>query len=266
MQLRDAHVHYHFASLAPVVEEALEEARKSGLGGAVVNGTCEEDWPAVREFVSRHSWTRAAYGIHPWQARHRLGNWESTLRAYLLADPTASVGEIGMDAWVEGHDLTDQTDLFLRQWHVALELRRPVTIHCIQAWEPLRQVLQRAPDPARGFLIHAYNGPPDWIPWLADKGAYFSFSPHFLLERKRPQREAFRLMPRERILIETDSPALSPPQSLNPFPLTDPVTGGELNHPANIATALRSLAGCLAMDPADAADLTTGNFERLFGG
>ena len=266
MQLHDAHTHYHFAGLAPFVEAALGEARRDGLAAAVVNGTGEEDWPQVRDFVHNHRWTHAAYGIHPWQAPHRTSDWEETLRGYLEADPSASVGEIGLDAWVEEHDLADQTALFLRQWALASELVRPATVHCIQAWEPLRQTLRRAPALASGFLIHAYNGPPQWIPEFVDVGAYFSFSPYFLYERKRPQREAFRLMPPDRILIETDAPALSPPSEHNLHPLTDPATGEPLNHPANLKVALHALAETLGCDTAAAAAPTTANWIRLFVG
>ena len=93
MKLCDAHTHYHFASLAPFVDNVLEEARRQGLAAAVVNGTCEDDWPAVRRFVESHPWTRAAYGIHPWQASGRSPDWEAKMRGYLVADPAASVGE-----------------------------------------------------------------------------------------------------------------------------------------------------------------------------
>ena len=265
MKICDAHVHYHFASLAPFVDHALEEARRAGLAAAVVNGTGEEDWPQVRDFVAAHPWTRAAYGLHPWQAPQRSPDWEAHMRGFLLADPQASVGEIGLDAWVEGHDIADQTGLFFRQWNLAVELARPVTVHCIQAWEPLRQTLRRAPALAPGFLIHAYNGPPEWIPQFVKWGAYFSFSPYFLLDRKRPQREPFRHMPPDRILIETDSPALSPPPEHNPHPLTDSATGETLNHPANLTVALQSLALTLEQPAESVAQLTCANWERLFG-
>lgn len=265
MKLCDAHTHYHFAGLAPWVETALEQARRDGMVAAVVNGTCEADWPQVRDFVESHPWTRAAFGIHPWQAAQRSADWENQLRGFLLTDPKASVGEIGLDAWVEGHDVADQIGLFLRQWDLAVELARPATVHCIQAWEPLRQTLRRAPALASGFLIHAYNGPPEWIPQFVEKGAHFSFSPSFLLDRKRPQREAFRLMPPERILIETDAPALSPPPEHNPHPLTDPATGEILNHPANLTVALQSLAETLGIEIETVARLTAANWERLFG-
>ena len=265
MKLCDAHTHYHFGSLAPFIENALTEARAAGLAAAVVNGTCEDDWPSVREFVKSHPWTRAAYGLHPWQVPQRSGLWENVLRACLLADLSASVGEIGLDAWIPGHDPEDQKTVFLRQWIMAVELARPVTVHCIQAWEPLRQMLRCVPELASGFLIHAYNGPPEWIPQFVAKGAHFSFSPYFLLDRKRPQREAFRLMPPDRILIETDAPALSPPPERNPHPIIAAAGGELLNHPANIVTCLRSLAETLERPEAEIAVLTSCNWERLFG-
>ncbi len=264
MKLCDAHTHYHFPSLASAWEVVLPAAREAGLAAAVVNGTSESDWDAVAEFVRKHPWTRAAYGIHPWQAACRRPGWEADLQARLAADPRASVGEIGLDAWVEGHDLNDQVPLFLRQWAIAAEHVRPVTVHCVRAWEPLRQALRRMPAPPSGFLIHAYNGPPEWIPWFVEKGAFFSFSPYFLSDRKRLQRDAFRLMPPDRILIETDAPELSPPPECNPHPLVDPLTGRMLNHPANLTVALQGLATNLAMEPAAAAMLTCANWERLF--
>jgi len=88
---------------------------------------------------------------------------------------------------------------------------------------------------------------------------------YFLLERKRPQREAFRHMPVERILIETDSPELSPPPEQNPWPLHESAGGTSLNHPANLAVALKSLASTLDREEEEMAALTTRNWQRLFG-
>lgn len=265
MELFDAHCHPHFASLAPFLENALSVARRVGLAGAVVNGTSQADWSRVGDFCRSHDWARPAYGIHPWQAPGRTADWEGELRALLEASPIASVGEIGLDLWVEGHDLADQTALFLRQLAIAREYRRPATIHCVRAWEPLRQCLRKHPAPEAGFLLHAYSGPENLIPFFAERGAYFSFSPSFLAERKQSRREAFRLMPRERILIETDAPDLGPPADRNPRPLTEAATGKPLNHPANLDLSLESLAFILALEPSATAALTAENWRRLFG-
>lgn len=265
MKLCDAHSHYHFPALGSFGSELWTTARTAGLSAAVVNGTCESDWGAVAEFVENHPWCRAAYGIHPWLAPHRSAHWESALHARLHADPGASVGEIGLDAWVEGNDPADQIQLMRRQWDVAGEHARPVTVHCVRAWEPLRKLLKSIGPYPTGFLLHAYSGPPEWIAWLVEKGAWFSFSPYFLLDRKRPQREAFRQIPRDRVLIETDAPELSPPPESNPFPLMEAGSGRVLNHPANIRTALAALAAVLELSEAEVAHQTARNWEHLFG-
>ncbi|MDB6071770.1 MAG: ycfH 1, partial [Verrucomicrobiales bacterium] len=264
MTLRDAHTHLHFPSLTKVGEEAWAAARNAGVVAAVVNGTCEEDWGTVRDWVVAHPGCRAAFGIHPWQAAGRSADWKAGLRRFLENDPSATVGEIGLDHWVKDHDATDQKVLFLEQWELARELGRAATVHCVRAFEPLRQCLQHLPPAVPGFLLHAYSGPVELIPFFVEKGAYFSYSPYFLAERKRPQREAFKSMPRERILLETDSPELAPPSELNPWPLTDPATGSALNHPANLLTACESLAEVFGCPAAEVAELTTANWLRLF--
>ncbi len=265
MKLCDAHCHYHFPALRNLGEPLWPAVQAAGLSAAVVNGTSESDWEAVAGFVESHSWCRAAYGIHPWQAPQRSGHWESVLHARLEADPGASVGEIGLDALVEGCDLTDQCQLMMRQWAIAAEHGRPVTVHCVRAWEQLRAVLKSiGPYPA-GFLLHAYNGPPEWIPWLVERGARFSFSPYFLPDRKRPQREAFLQMPADRVLIETDAPDLAPPPEHNPWPLWDANTGRSVNHPGNLWTALKALAAVLGQDETEVGKLTTQNWKHLYG-
>lgn len=265
MILRDAHTHLHFPSLAAVGEQAWTEARGLGVESAVVNGTCEDDWPAVRKWVDAHPGCRAAFGIHPWQAAGRTVAWKARLRGFLEEDPTATVGEIGLDHWVADHDAADQKTLFLEQWNLARDLGRAATVHCVRAFEPLRQCLRDLPPAEPGFLLHAYSGPVELIPFFVEKGAWFSYSPYFLAERKRPQREAFKAMPRGRILLETDSPELAPPPDLNPWLLTDPAGGSALNHPANLLTACQSLAEVLDCPPEEVAALTTANWKRLFG-
>jgi TatD DNase family protein len=265
MKICDAHCHYHFLSLAGQWDSIQPEAATAGVSAAVVNGTHAGDWEAVSGFVRKHPWAKAAYGIHPWQAPHRQAGWEKDLTQRLAADPDASVGEIGLDAWVEGHDLKDQEELFRQQWEIAREHGRPVSVHCVRAYPLLRQVLKSLPAYPRGFLIHAFNGPPEWIPWFVEKGAHFSFSPYFLLDRKKPQRDAFAVMPPDRILIETDAPDLYPPPEHNPHPLTDPATGKTINHPANLVVALTALAEVLQQPPEVVATLTSANWSRLFG-
>lgn len=266
MILCDAHCHYDDDRLAPFRDEAIALARKKGLSRAVVNGSREEDWQSAADFCREHPWALPAFGMHPWRLQGRTPEWEAKLRAALERHPGASVGETGLDSQVENADLADQTAVFKRQLALAAELNRPITIHCVRAWEPLKQILQRQPAPARGFLMHAWTAPAALIPFFVEKGAYFSFSPAFANPNRGARRRAFREMPRDRILLETDAPSLGPPPAQNPHPLRDPATGAPVNHPANLTVSLFTLAETLELSPEETAALTTENWRRLFEG
>ncbi len=257
----DAHNHLHDARLAPHLSAILDTL---DLRGAVVNGTREDDWPAVAALASGHAWVLPSFGLHPWHAPQRSPQWLDALRRQLHAHPRAGVGEIGLDRWITGHDLDDQRCVFTAQLEIAAAENRPATIHCIRAWGALWEIIREHPLPARGFLLHAYGGPAEMIDGFVARGAYFSFSPYFLHQRKHAQRDTFRQIPPERLLVETDAPDLRPPDERNPHPLHD-TEGHPINHPANIAVAYRGLADLLGRDAPALQHLVAENFARLFG-
>ncbi|MEQ1858363.1 MAG: TatD family hydrolase [Chthoniobacteraceae bacterium] len=256
MNYLDAHNHLHDARLAPHRAEIFAELKRIGVSSAVVNGTRESDWDAVTAL----GFGKPSYGLHPWHVRDRTDRWPDTLREILVADPRAAIGEIGLDRWVEGHDLAVQTPIFIAQLDLAAELRRPATIHCIRAWGALWEVLRERDLPA-GFLLHAYGGPAEMVAGFVERGAYFSFSTHFLHDRKAAQRDVFRHLPIDRVLIETDAPDLSPPEDRNPRSLP-----GGLNHPGNIDLAYATLGDLRGLPAEQLERIVAENFERLFGG
>jgi TatD DNase family protein len=260
----DAHNHLHDARFAPHRERFLPELAQLPVKSAVVNGTRESDWPDVRAMADEHPWIIPSFGLHPWYVVQRSGNWPDALREALTADARAAVGEIGLDRWIEGHDIAVQMPVFLTQYRIAEELNRPATIHCIRAWGLLWDAIRNEPPPHRGFLLHAYGGPTEMITGFVKLGAYFSFSPYFLHERKAAQREAFRAIPSERLLVETDAPDLRPPDETNPRPLKDS-NGEPINHPANIEVAYRGLASIREEDLDSLGGIVAENFARLFG-
>jgi TatD DNase family protein len=261
--LYDAHNHLQDPRLVPHLPGILHDLARLDFGGAVVNGTRESDWPAVAALAAAHPWVRPAFGLHPWQVSTRSPQWMETLSAQLVAHPHASIGEIGLDRWIKGHDLDDQITVFTAQLQLAVERDLPVTCHCIQAWGALWDALISHPVPARGFLIHAYGGALEMIPGFAERGAYFSFSPYFLHPRKAANRDAFRSMPPDRILVETDAPDLRPPDERNLHPLHAD-QGEAINHPANLSVAYSGLAETLGMPEPELRILVARNFTRLF--
>ena len=256
----DAHNHFHDERLAPFRAEILTVL---DIERAVVNGTREEDWPAVAALAAEHPWALSSFGLHPWYVKERSPRWIESLATALDAHPGAGVGEIGLDRWIEGHDLDDQREVFTTQLALAAEKDRAATIHCIRAWGALDEVLRSSPLTSRGFLIHAYGGPAEMTRGFLDLGAYFSWNAYFLHDRKSEQREIFRTLPAERILIETDAPDLAPPDARNRHPLQDKA-GRILNHPANLTLAYESLAQLRGTKIETLTRQVADNFAKLF--
>ena len=245
-------------------ESVTTELRRLGVQRVVVNGSCEADWPAVLDLAKASDIVLPSFGYHPWYVRERTAEWQRKLISFLDAVPSA-VGEIGLDRWIKDHDLPAQTEVFVWQLRLAAERNLPVSIHCLQAWGLLLDILRSEPRPKCGFLLHSYGGSVELIEPLAELGAYFSLSGYFAHERKTRQREAFRRVPIERLLIETDAPDMLPPANYVRYPLLDPSSQSPVNHPANLP-AVYEFAAALREQPVE--QLTAQveeNFQRLFG-
>jgi TatD DNase family protein len=264
VRLHDAHNHLQDARFtAP--EKLIAEAAGVGVVRMVVNGACEEDWPLVRGLAGKFPQVLPSFGYHPWYLHERTARWQEQLREFLDTTPGAVIGEIGLDRWKPELPYAGQEESFVWQLRLAAERNVAASIHCLQAWGRMHDLLRATPRPARGFLLHSYGGPREMVAPLAKLGAYFSFPGYFMHERKARQREAFAAVPLDRLLIETDAPDQLPPDSANLFPLRD-ASGKRLNHPAN----LRAVYEFVALERGLTLEALTGqleeNFTRLFGG
>lgn len=274
----DAHNHLQFEEFSPHLEQILTDLTSLNLGGAVVNGTHPlDDWDAVTALAQRHSWIVPSYGIHPWDVGIRPADWQSIFHQTLSSQPHAAVGEIGLDTLILKPErqakppfdtiriapIAEQIEVCAWQLRWAADHGRPASIHCVRAWPHLDEILRDTPIPRRGFLLHAYSGSSEQIPYLAEQGAYFSFNTSHIDPRKTRQRRAFQTVPIDRLLVETDGPAMPPPHPAYPLPT---LLGEEaLNHPANIVAAYEDLAILRNTPLVELEAQIAENFQRLFG-
>ena len=264
-RLYDAHNHLQDARLAGQREPILAAARRENICRMVVNGTCEEDWPAVLELARGCPEVIPSFGYHPWHVKVRSPDWQAALLRHLDAVPSA-IGEVGLDRWIKDYDPRQQEEVLQWQLRLAAERNLPVSIHCLQAWGRLLEVLRAGPRPRCGFLLHSYGGPREMIAPLAALGAYFSFPGYFAHDRKARQREAFKHVPPDRLLIETDAPDQPLPDERVRYPLSEAGSGKALNHPANLGAVYDVVAELLDEPPESLARRVEENFARLFGG
>lgn len=326
--LYDAHNHLQDAWFTPHRERILADLAAAGVSACVVNGTSESDWPDVAALFSQHSAFNSqpallpSFGLHPWDVGNRTPDWQRTLLTHLglhqshqpssphPSPSTAFIGEIGLDRWILDRarpddprlaglrraPLDEQIEVFRWQLALAAERNLPASIHCLDAFGPLLDVLRTTPLPARGFLLHAYSGPAEMVPAFAKFGAHFSFNGAFLpnlpltdichimydkpaspaaaadhchtlydIPRRRRRRlELYRQIPADRLLVETDAPAMRLPPSLERFPPLAADEGSPANHPANLAATYAALAELRGTPLETLTAQVAANFHRLF--
>jgi len=234
--------------------------RDAGVIACVTNATQEADWPEVARLAGEFpDFVAPAFGVHPWRAATILPGWQERLGGLLEKFPAASIGECGLDGWIEAPTLGEQEPVFLEQIRLAKRLDRPLTIHCLKAWKPLFEAFEKEAPPDK-FLMHSFGGSAEIAARLARLGAYFSFSGHFLQPRKASSLKVFRAIPADRLLLETDSPDMLPPASA----ISHTHPGGH-NHPANLAAIAAGLAAGLGISVSELSERTLANHRRLFG-
>jgi TatD DNase family protein len=205
----------------------------------------------------REAWSaiRFATGIHPHSAGTFAGRAEdaaATAVEQSKAFGACAVGEIGLDYHYDFAPRDVQQAVFASQLAMATRLGRPVIIHTREATDDTFAVLARAAG-VRG-VFHCFTGDAAMARRALDIGFFVSFSGIVTFPKAEGIREAARLVPDDRLLVETDSPYLAPV----PF-------RGKRNEPAYVAKVVDALAALRGVPSAALAERTSLNFDGLFG-
>lgn len=239
--LYDAHIHLADAAFEHFRQPIDIAYATIGLKHAVVVGTGPADWGAVLQCCKHDPRFIPAIGLHPWQVNDAPNNWQQHFLESLERGAQV-IGEIGLDRWIEGHDIEQQQTAFRWQLAQATERNLPTSIHCLKAIGPLMETLRSVALPKRGFHLHAYNGPIELIPQLVELGAYFSFNAGQLKPNKSKVPERIRAVPVDRLLIETDAPDMLPAPERRSYALIHRTNGKHMTHPATLIDAYTAIA------------------------
>lgn len=264
MPLYDSHLHLQDPRLKSVLATLSKVYAKLGVERIVVNGTEEGDWEGVGQLAEMFPFVKPAFGVHPWRIFNRSQHWFGNLE-YCIDHYHGYIGEIGLDRRIEHHDFDDQIEVFQKQLRLAARKNVPASIHCLNAWGKMLEILEEEPLPSNGVLLHSYSGSIEVVPKLVELGCYFSFSGHFLLKHKQKAQATFQTIPIERILVETDGPSQMLPEELAEYLLPEDGEGKAVNHPGNIGAVYEGLAKLLGQPLDQFTAQVAKNFENLFG-
>jgi TatD DNase family protein len=259
MKLFDAHCHLQDNALLPYIGSIMASAESAGVERMACCGTSSNDWNKVFQLSAEYPQVIPMIGIHPWFVKQRLAGdsspylWKEefqTLEKLLREHPEAGIGETGLDWQERFTNRAEQEAGFAAHLDLARELNRPVTVHCVQAWGRLIEILREHPAPR--VLLHAFGGAAELIPELVELNCWFSFCGSVTNPNAKRVRAAAVVVPEDRLLIETDSPDF-PPLGCPPP-----------NEPANLVQAARAVAALRGVSAEDLAALTFANAEQFF--
>lgn len=203
--------HCHLQNLEPEARErALDAARERGVGGFLVPAVRLEDAEEILAFCHGHPDVWCALGTHP----HEAGAWRETDRErlrLLLADAKAvAVGECGLDFYYNHAPRDVQERVLTEQWSLAIELGLPVVVHNRDSNEAMLEIVRRAEFSALQADFHSFAGGLEMGQELVGRGFYLGLSGMITFPRADNVREVIPCLPRDRALIETDTPFLAP--------------------------------------------------------
>jgi TatD DNase family protein len=254
--LIDSHAHLDFEDFENDLDGVVARARAAGLERVVCVGLWRKagDFGNALELAARDpSFFSATVGIHPHEAAQvPEADWEALER--LARDPrVVALGEMGLDFHYDRSPRPVQEEAFRRELRLAREVAKPIIIHVREADEPCLRALREEGIPAEGGVVHCFTGDAAAARAYLDLGLHISVSGIVTFRTAEPIREAVRITPRDRLLVETDSPFLAP----IPF-------RGKRNEPAYVAHVAAKVAEVWGTTPEAVAEETTRNVKRLF--
>lgn len=252
--LVDSHCHLEYEGLVDDQPAVLARARQAGVRTFLNISTKREEWDQVVATASRESDVYASVGVHPHHADEHLNVSEGDLAAAAANPRVIGLGETGLDYYYDRSDRLAQQRLFRRHITVARDLQIPVIIHTRDAEDDTAAILaDEMEQGAFPALIHCFTASSGFGERMMELGLSISISGIVTFKNARDLADFATKIPEDRLLVETDSPFLSPVPRR-----------GKACEPAFVADTARFLAERRGVSFEELAETTTANFHRLF--
>jgi TatD DNase family protein len=252
VKLVDSHCHLDDEQFDTDREETIERARAAGVEAmmAIGTGNGPPDLEAAVRLADQYPFIHATVGVHPHDAAKATEDTFATLRKLADHPKVQALGEIGLDYHYDFSPRDVQRSVFERQLAIAAEAGKPVVIHTREAWEDTMAMLRSRWQ--GGGIMHCFTGDEQQAREALDLGFHLAFGGVLTFPKADAVRQAARITPADRLLVETDCPYLAPVPRR-----------GKRNEPAFLVETARRLAEVRSASIEEIAQQTTANFERL---
>jgi len=252
--LVDSHCHLNYKGLVEDQQAVLQRARAAGVGAFLNISTRRSEWAEVIGVADREADVWASVGIHPHEADQHADLGAGALLQAAEHPRVIGIGETGLDYYYDKSDRQVQQDLFRVHIGVARETSLPLIVHTRDAEEDTARILSEGmAQGAFPALIHCFTASADFAREMLDLGLTISLSGIVTFKNARDLQGIAKVIPEDRLLVETDAPFLAPAPHR-----------GKPCEPGFVADTARFVAGLRGVSPDDLARTTGANFARLF--
>ncbi len=252
MPFVDTHVHLHFPDYKEDQAQVIDRARKAGLEYFVNVGTDVPSSRASLELAENFPFIYASAGVHPHDVKDADAAALSEIEEILKHPRMVAIGEVGLDFFRDLSPRDKQFEIFRHFIKLHQKIKKPLIVHCRDAYKEMAELI-KAEGPAYG-VMHCFSSDAENMKVFVDLGFYISFAGPLTYKKNDVLREACRLCPQDRLLLETDAPFL-PPQSMR----------GKRNETSYMLETAAVAAELHGVSVEKIGEITTANAKRLFG-
>jgi TatD DNase family protein len=254
MQYFDTHAHLGLIVDDPIEQLiVIQEARQASVSRIVSICNSLHDFTTVYNNLKSAANVYHAVGVSPSEVQNPGKDWVQIIEQSVRLPRVAAIGEIGLDYFRRFGDKNSQIELFITQLDMAAKLNMPVIIHNRDAGHDVLDIL-RDRLPPKGGVLHCYSEDAEYAKRALDLNLYFSFAGNLTYRNARNLHETIKVLPLDRILIESESPFMVPADHR-----------GKRNMPKYLPMTARFLAEMLDLDDETLATQLWENSNRFFG-
>ena len=251
--LVDTHAHIDFEPLSIDIEKTINDAKDAGVEKIIIPGVTIEDLDKIIALIDKYDCLYGAAGLHPSEAKSWDDNSYNTLKEYAKHPKIVAIGEIGLDYHWDNSFNDLQKHVFKQQIQLAKELKKPVIVHDREAHQDTLNILVETSASEVGGVMHCFSGSAEFALQCIKLNFYIALGGPVTFKNAKKPKEVAKAVPLENLVLETDSPYLTP----HPY-------RGKTNSPHLVRLVAEEIAGIKEIPFNEIARITTLNAKKLF--
>ena len=250
----DTHAHIDFDDYKGRFDDFIREIQAAGVEKVMIPGVVPQDFPEIIKLIEKYDCLYAAAGIHPSELKRVDDGWEEKVEKFASHPKVIAIGEIGLDYYwdkdEENHKL--QKEVLKKQVNMALERGLPISVHDREAHGDTFDLLSDMIHGEIPVIMHCFSGSPEFAERCIKQGWYLAFGGVLTFKNAKKTREVVKRIPLDKILLETDSPYLTPVPHR-----------GETNSPAYVRFVAEEIARLKEISFEEVDEITTKNAIKV---